>query len=455
MPHSRRRLLQISAGALGVTLPAFLRAKSHAAASVLEPATGTASSCIVLYCWGGMSHFESWDPKPHAPKEIRGEFSPIATATAGVHVSEHIPHLARQTDKLAIVRSMHHRCPAHGKAMYWNMTGHPPPQPDLAVNLPPERTDRPSLGAMISQFKPGGNGVPPAMRLPYPMVDNGTLQAGEYGGWLGVAADPIVVRTPGGAPFGGVSRDLGSPVLNLSEGVDRARLDARHNLLTQLEPVSAASPTIKPFEHFRDLAFDMLLSDKVKQAFELEREPQDVRDMYGPHICGRSILLSRRLVEAGVPIVTVCCAAGDLNGSAGDHWDTHGDNFNRLKNTMLPTFDRPAAALLEDLADRGRLDDTLIVLLTEFGRTPKINAAAGRDHYPHAYSVALAGGGIKGGRVYGTSDKQGAHPEKQPAGPADLHATIFKSLGVPQNATLKDRQGRPHALTDGRPLDLF
>ena len=448
-------MLRTSLGTVGISLPGFLQLRERAAAETVGRGFGRAKSCIVLYCWGGMSHHETWDPKPDAPKEVRGEFQPIATATPGVQVGEHIPFLARQTPRLAIVRSIHHSCTAHGKAMYWNMTGHPPPQPAQAINLPPSRTDWPSLGAMLSTFREGQPGVPSAVRLPYPLVDNGTLQAGEYGGWLGVKHDPIVVRTPKGKPFGGVSRDLGSPVLNLADGLDRSRLQSRRSLLSQVErPLNATSSAVRPFDHFRQLALDMLLSPRVREAFDLERESAQVQQAYGDHICGQSILLARRLTEVGVPIVTVCCAAGDLNGAAGDHWDTHGDNFNRLKNTMLPAFDKPAAALLDDLAERGRLDETLVVFLTEFGRTPKINGSAGRDHYPHAYSVAFAGGGIQGGQVYGTSDKLGAHPDKLPCGPEDLHATIFRALGISLDAHLRDNLNRPFPITDGEPLPL-
>jgi uncharacterized protein (DUF1501 family) len=199
----------------------------------------------------------------------------------------------------------------------------------------------------------------------------------------------------------------------------------------------------------------MLVNSKVQQAFDLNREPQSVRDLYGEHICGKSALLARRLTDVGVPIVTVICAAGDLNGAAGDHWDTHGDNFNRLKNTMLPTFDRAASALIGNLADCGRLDETLVVVMTEFGRTPKINRGAGRDHYPNCYSVVLSGGGIRGGQVYGSSDRIGAEPADKPCTPADLHATIFHALGIPADSQLSDQLGRPLALCDGRSLPLF
>ena len=216
----RRRFLQNGCAAIGLSLPELLRLQEQASANYLASGnTGKAKSCIVLYCWGGMSHHETWDPKPLAPREVRGEFQPIATATPGTMVSEHIPHLAQQTDRLAIVRSIHHNSSAHGKGMYWNMTGHAPPQATTATNIPPTPDDWPSLGAMVSKFRAAPRGMPRSVRLPYPLVDNGTLQAGEYGGWMGQQFDPIVIRTPGGKPFGGVSRSLGAAELNLSQEV--------------------------------------------------------------------------------------------------------------------------------------------------------------------------------------------------------------------------------------------
>ena len=451
---SRRSALRVGCGASGLSLAQLLQIKSAAAAGS-DRAASAAKSCIVLFCWGGMSHIDTFDPKPDAPDNVRGEFQPIDTAAPGIQITEHLPLLAHQTEHLAIIRSAHHDCTAHGKGMYWNTTGHAPPAPSAAVNLPPSRNDWPSLAAMVSVFRQAAPGMPRSIRLPYPLVDNGTLQAGESGGWMGVAHDPIVIRTPRGKPYGGVSRDLGSPVLDLSDGIDRPHLQSRRNLLQTLQRPVAANPATNSFAHFQDLALDMLVNPKVTKAFDLDREPKQIHDLYGDHICGQSVLLARRLVEAGVPMISVVCAAGDLNGSSGDHWDTHGDNFNRLKKTMLPTFDRAASALISDLADRGRLDDTLGVIMGDFGRTPKINGGAGRDHYPYSFSVALAGGGIRGGQVYGSSDKIGAYPHDLPCRPNDIHATIFEALKISPDAILYDNLNRPHKICDGRALPLF
>lgn len=448
---SRRQMLATVAGGLGgLSLASLLRLKQAAAA----PATGTfgrAKSCIIVYCWGGMSHHESWDLKPDAPVEIRGEFSPIDTVTPGIQISEHLPLLSRHVDKLTIIRSISHDDSAHGRGMYWNLTGHRPPR---AGNIPPMANDWPTFAAVVSKLREPPRGVPPAVRLPYPLVDNNTLQAGEYGGWLGVKYDPVVLKTPAGEPFGGVSRSLGSEVLELG-AIDGERLATRQALRAQVERNVGNGKDFQDFEHFQGLANDMLRGAAVRNAYDLQREDPRVRESYGDHIGGQSMLLARRLVEAGVPVVQVCCAAGDLNGASGDMWDTHGDNFNRLKKRLLPVFDRGFSALLADMSARGTLDETLVVMLTDFGRTPRINGGAGRDHYPSVYSIALAGAGIRGGQVYGSSDAQGAFPKTLPCGPPDVHATMFHALGIHPRTTIRDPLNRPLPVADGEVLPLF
>ena len=446
---SRRRMLAATAGMCGMSLPSFLHLRASAAAT---PAPRIkARSCIIVYCWGGISHLDSFDLKPNSSTEIRGEFSPIPTVTPGIQISEHLPLLSKQTDKLAIIRSIFHDDSAHGRGMYWNLTGHKPPR---AGNIPPMRDDWPTLAAMISKLRHPPQGVPSAVRLPYPMVDNGTLQAGEYGGWLGPRYDPIVMRTPSGEPFGGVSRSLGSEVLELGN-VDATRVAARKNLLRSLDRAASPQHDFGNHNYYRHIAMEMLLGTAVSNAYDLEREDPRIRESYGNHLGGQSLLLARRLTEAGVPVVQVCCAAGDLNGGAGDMWDTHGNNFNRLRDRLLPVLDRGLSALLQDLADRGTLDDTLVAVLTDFGRTPRINGGAGRDHYPNVYSVVLAGGGIQGGQIYGSSDGNGAFPKTNACGPPDIHATIFHALGISPTSEIHDRLGRPFPVSDGRVLPLF
>lgn len=453
---SRRRWLRgCGAGLLGLSLPEYLALRSQAAERKGSgEGFGRAKACILLYCWGGVSHIDTWDPKPNAPAEVRGEFKPIATSVPGIHIGEHMPLLARQMHRLAVVRSAHHSCTAHGKSMYWNRTGHAPPQPELAANLPPSINDWPTLGAQLAKLRGGRRGLPTAVQIPYPLVDNNTLQAGDSTGWLGSAYAPLIIDPKHGKPYGGVSRDLGGLQFRPADGVDAARLNARLDLSRKLETHSDDSGSARTWSRFQEQAAALLSNPHIQRTLDLDQESDRVRARYGEHICGQSMLLARRLVEGGVPLVSVICAAGDLNGSVGDHWDTHGDNFQRLKNALLPPLDRGSSVLLDDLADRGLLDSTLVVWLTEFGRTPRIGGT-GRDHYPFCYSVAFAGGGIRGGHVYGRSDSLGARPLDFPCGPGDLHATILHALGISLDATLTDVQGRPLAVADGRPLPLF
>lgn len=436
--------MRSSVGLTGLTLPTLFQLQARAAV------TPQAKSCIVIYCWGGISHFESWDPKPDAPSELRGEFGTIATATPGIHYSEHIPLMAKHSDKLAIVRSVHHKHGGHQQGMYTTMTAHDPPGGMKAK----DRENWPSLAAMVSRFQDPQAGTPNAIRVPYNMYDNGTLMAGEYGGWLGSDYDPILMRTPAGKPFGGVSRYT-SRELDLKLNLEKARVRSRQALRQQLErPVGNASD-YERMDRFRRMASDMLLGSAIEEAYDLEREDPRIRAMYGDHIGGQSMLLARRLTEAGVPVVQVCAGAGDLAGGGGDNWDTHRGHFTKLKNRLLPVFDRSVSALLTDLEQRGMLEETLVVFLTDFGRTPKINKNAGRDHYPAVYSLALAGGGIRGGQAYGSSDTSGARPASHACSPADFHATVYKAMGINHHSELEDQLGRPYQICDGQPLPLF
>jgi hypothetical protein len=450
---TRRGFLRAGAGLTGLSLPEFL-AKPQAAQG--DAGFGRAKRCIVLFCWGGMSQLETWDPKPHAPAEVRGDYHPIPTSVPGIQIGQFMPKLARQVHRLALVRSVYHRSSAHGKGMYWTVTGHQPPEAEQATNQPPSRGDWPSLAGMVARLRTAPAGFPGAVQVPYPLVDNNTLQAGDTAGWLGPRYDPVIVRPAEGRPYKGISRDLGAPVLEPAVGLDRARLQQREGLARRLDRGLAVPQAADSFAQTRQMALDILTSPRVQSAFDVTREAPRLRDAYGQHICGQSVLLARRLVEAGVPLVNVICAAGDLNGSVGDNWDTHGNNFNRLRDDLLPPLEQALPALLDDLADRGLLDSTLVVQLSEFGRTPKLNKNSGRDHYPRCYSVALAGGGVRGGQVYGRSDRHAAEPADLPVTPADLHATIFHALGIPPDTSLTDNLGRAFPLTDGgRVLPLF
>ena len=460
-------------GALGLSLPAILRMRgeARAAAQPNEPAHargsslhgfGKAKSCIVLFAWGGMSHIDTFDLKPHAGSDVRSVFASIPTSIAGYRVCEHLPHLAKQTHRMTIIRSACHNAPSHRSAAYWNLTGHEPPK--LDANWPASRSDWPCLGSMVAAAKHSDGGgarrsLPGAVCLPYTMADGGVAN-GQDGGFLGLGFDPVVVRPRTGSEYAGVSPSSGAVDLSFIEGVDRSRVVSRRGLLDSLElrglPMNElAGAETAQVRQYRTQALDMLLDPKVRDAFSVDDEPAAVHAAYGKHICGQSTLMARKLTEAGVPLVTVYCAAGDLNGSVGAHWDTHGDGFNRLKRDLLPPLDRAMSALLDDLAQRGTLDETLVVLLTEFGRTPKVNGGGGRDHYPNCYTVALAGAGIAPGMLYGRSDKIGAYPAADAVSPADLHATIFHSLGIDPHFTLRDRDDRPLKATDGKVLPVY
>lgn len=456
MPFSRcTRREALRVGAMGLALPAVLGLRDKARAANTQfrnDGFGLAKSCIILFAWGGMSHLETYDLKPDAPREFRGLFQPITTSVPGIRVGEHMPLLAKQAHRLAIVRSAHHRSSAHGKGMYWNLTGRPAAQAEVPANNEATGQDWPALASVVGKLRGSSSGVPGSAMLPYQMWDNKTRQGGHDAGWLGRAYDPLILKPARGNAYRGISRDNGIASLRLPEGIDPARYASRRSLLGELQK-SEPAPS---FERYRTLANDLLVSPKIQTALDLEREDPRLRDRYGDHIGGQSVLLARRLVEVGVPVATVCLGAGDLNGSAGDHWDTHGNNFNRLKNDMLPPYDRAFSALLDDLHERGRLDETLIVSLTDFGRTPRVNGGAGRDHYPNCFSVVFAGAGINGGQVYGKSDRLASAPADLACSPADLHATIFYALGIDPESTIQDPLGRPISLTDGgRVLPLF
>lgn len=449
LQHTRRNFLKSSIGLAGLSVPSFLSLVSRASTQAPK-----AKSCIVLYTWGGMSHYESFDPKPNAPSDIRGEFKPISTATPGIQFCEHLPLLAQHSEKMAIVRSIHHRHGGHQQGMYVSLTGHDP-EGGLKAK---KRNNWPSLTSMISRFNEPLAGTPKAIKLPYSMYDNGTLMAGDYGGWLGSAYDPVIMKTPAGEPFQGVTRYT-DKALNLKLNVKKNRIKERSSLLNDLDNQfgsnNGTGTEYDQLNRYQQMAADLLLGSPVHDAYDLEKEDQRVRDMYGDHICGQTLLLSRRLVEAGVPVVQALCSAGDLAGGGGDNWDTHRNHFPKMKDRLLPVFDRSVSALLTDLEQRGMLDETLVVFLTDFGRTPKINGNGGRDHHPGVYSVALAGGGIRGGQVYGASDSRGAEPDSNACSPADFHATVYAALGIDHKTVLHDQQGMPFNICDGEPLPLL
>lgn len=441
--YSRRDVLHSSVGLAGLTIPTFFQARAQAA---IAP---RAKSCIVIYLWGGIAHQESWDPKPHALSDLRGEFSATSTATPGIQFCEHIPLMAKHSEKLAVVRSLHHTVGGHGGALYTSITGQEKP-----AGKAKDRNNWPSLAAMISKFCKADEGTPRAICMPYLNYDNSALIQGQFGGWLGSEYDPIMMKTPAGKPYGGVSRYTAHE-LDLKLNLRRERIITRNALRQQLERTIGSQADYDRFDRFRKMAADMLLSSPVKDAYDLDREDPRIRAMYGDHIGGQSMLLARRLVEAGVPVVQVNAGAGDLAGGNGDNWDTHRDHFSKMKKRLLPVFDRSISTLLTDLEQRGLLEETLVVVLTDFGRTPKINKNGGRDHFPAVYSQILAGGGIRGGQVYGSSDTDGAKPASDSCTPADFHATVYTALGINPRTEQHDQLGRPYQICSGNPLPLF
>jgi uncharacterized protein (DUF1501 family) len=429
---SRRDLVRAgSLGVLGLGLSSLLDSPARAAAP-----TRRAKSCILLFMWGGPSHLDTWDPKPDAPAEVRGEFKAIDTVTPGLRVGEHFPKLSTRTDRLAVVRSMTHRDVAHLSSVHHLMTGRLAPRPNSDAD-PPSRNDTPHVGSMLDHLRPLPPGVPGFVSLPWAVshpAAPGGVAPGQHAGWLGAGYDPFLVSGDPNAP--------GFRLAGLGEA-NRAT-DDRTQLLRALDKhVPDAG-----YSAAQEKAFRLLSAADVQKAFDVGLESPKTRDRYGRTTHGQCCLMARRLVEAGVRLV---CVNWPNDGQ--NFWDTHGDNFRQLKTRLMPAADAGFSALLDDLGERGLLDDTLVLWVGEFGRTPKIaRANAGREHWARCYSAVLAGGGVTGGQVYGASDRIGSDPSEKPVSPADLTATDYHALGIDPETTVNDRLGRPLALTEGAPL---
>ncbi len=447
----RRALLEAGTLSLaGLAVSAALSGgRAQAAESSQGSGFGRAKRCIFLFMWGGPSHLDTWDLKPEAPAEVRGEFQPIATSVTGIQISEHFPLLARQAEKYAIVRSVTHDDPAHLSSVHHLLTGRLAPKP-MSDADPPSRQDWPQVGAMFSRLRPQVGTLPAAVTLPWivshPAAPGGKAP-GQHAGMLGHGYDPFVIE---GDPN---AADFSVSGLSLPASVTLEQMQARRGLLQvvdgQLDRLEGAA---QGFGQQQQRAIDLIGSPAGRQAFDLTQEDPRTRDRYGRNIHGQCVLMARRLSEAGVPLVCV-----NWHNDGHNFWDTHGNNFARHKNDLMPPTDAAFAALLDDLAVRGLLDETLVVWVGEFGRAPKITAAnAGREHWPFCYSAVLAGGGVRGGQVYGRSDKIGDRPAINPVAPADLTATLYYALGVPPDLLINDRQNRPIHLTAGKPLlELF
>jgi hypothetical protein len=443
---TRRESLRL--GLLGLSLPALWQQRALARSRAPQGRTlaPRAKSCILLFCWGGPSQLETFDLKPAAPAEVRGDFKPIATSVPGIQISEHLPLLAKQADRLAIVRSMHHDQNVHMKGACFMLTGQMPPEP-FTVHA----GNWPTLGSMVSYLKPGNPALPRNIAMPYRMDDAERLFfAGQHAGFLGPGYQPFIYTPPADVLYKGQKPPERVVSLPLEPAVVGERLDERRALLETLEEKASTSPSGHAYRKHFERAMNLLSDPKVRDAFKPDVEPERVKERYSKHIAGRTLLTARRLVEAGVPLVTVVC--GDQNAGSPASWDTHGSNSDRLKNVLLPPLDRGASALLEDLAERGMLDETLVVIAGEFGRTPK-PTGNGRDHWPGVFSVAFAGGGVQGGQVYGRSDAIAAFPADNPVSPGDFIATILFALGIDPHAEMRDKLDRPVAASTGKPLE--
>src|SRR5579863_5600333 len=451
---SRREVLRIGGlGFTGLAWADMLRARAMAApADATNRARGRsfgkAKACILIYNYGGPSHLDTLDLKPEAPVEIRGEFQPVATSVAGTSISEHLPRLAALANRYSIIRSAGHRDNDHAIGAYLALTGFSHPKNAILGIEPPATTqDLPCMGSVISKLRSANASM-------FSYVTLGDLKhlgnndsMGQVAGCLGKAYDPFTV------PFvrpsdGNLDMRLVASVLGES---DSERLDRRRQFLEQ---VSRAAPRlettfdVRAVDGFTQKAFELLSSQASRDAFDLSKEPAAIQEAYGPTPFAKSCLLARRLVEAGVPMVT-------LNSVGNRDWDTHGDNFKQLKETLLPVADRGVAALLMDLDSRGLLDETLVVWMGEMGRTPLINKGAGRDHWSFCYSLIMAGGGIRGGLVHGSSDRGAAYPALNPTSPADIAATIYHCLGIDHHAHVLDQQSRPLVIGSGEPVQAL
>jgi hypothetical protein len=444
---SRREFLRVGGLALaGLSLPTLFAKQ----ASARPDNRSKAKACIQLFMWGGPSQLETFDLKPEAPEGIRSLFRPIATNVPGIRICEHLPRLARMTDQFAILRSVTHTGVNHGTSAYHMLTGHIHATPGTLRH--PTPSDFPSVGCAAARFGYVPRVVPGYVSLPSVLHDgDGGEVPGQGPGFLGQRHAPFLAT---GDP---TRRDFTINTLRLPAEVDGPRLSRRIGLLAALDGASdrlARRDLFSEVGHHYDRAFRLLQSPATQRAFDLASEPDRVRDRYGWHHFGQSCLLARRLVEAGVPLITVYWNAPHIDDV--QHWDTHKDSVNRLRNHLLPPFDRAMTALLDDLRERGLLDSTLLTWMGEFGRTPKINKAGGRDHWGFCQSVLMAGAGVRGGQVYGSSDASAAYAAELPVSPDDLAATVFHCLGIPTEQELRDAQGRPQPLCTGRPvLGLF
>jgi hypothetical protein len=442
-------MLQIGGiSSLGLSLADVFRARADQAPPKARPSYGRTKTLIMLYLHGGHAQQETWDPKPDAPEGPRGQFGAISTSVPGVQISELLPLSAKLMHKLAVIRSMSHDNANHVQASMPAMTGHAhPPGTESRGDFPPSPTDFPPFGAVLDALRPAKK-LPTWVQVgPLMRRNNGTVLHGQLPGFLGTKHSPFTVNQdllPESVKIGAVARQ---PELTL------ARLDARRSLLKDIDAqrqLLDRAADVGSFDEFQARALDLLSSSAAAKAFNLSAEPDEMRDRYGRNQFGQCCLLARRLAEAGVPIVNVHFCHTPVGS-----WDTHSKHFPQMKESLCPTLDRAFAALVGDLDERGLLTQTLVIPNAEFGRTPKVNSAGGRDHWPWVYSISMAGGGTAEGVVYGTSDRLAAYPTSNAHGPEDVAATIYHLLGIPAETIIYDPIDRPHHLVIGERIDAL
>src|SRR5262245_49189229 len=439
---TRRELLRAGAlGLFGLSLPGLLQGRAATQTESKPGSFGRAKSCILLFMWGGPAHQDTWDLKPDAPSEYRGEFRPIATNVPGIRISEHFPLLSRQADKLCLVRSMTHGNADHLTATHFLLTGTEPPR---SVD---RRAEWPSMGSVTSRLGRGRGTLPPFVSMRPKLLNDVPRfvesSQGQFAGWLGPIYDPLVIDANPNQPDYRVAELTPLPELTVR------RLEGRQELLKSLDRLEQKWPAFEAQDENTRRAFHLLTAAAAERdVFDLDKEPAKVRERYGLNAHGQSVLQARRLVERGVPLVTVFWPNDGIK-NVSVYWDTHSKNFIDLKTRLMPVADQAFSALLDDLSERGLLDETLLVWTGEFGRTPKVgqrnsDAGAGRDgrdHWPNCFTTVLAGAGVKPGQVYGSSDRFAAYPASNAVNPVDLIATIYHALGVPPNLELHDALG--------------
>jgi hypothetical protein len=433
---SRRQMLQIGAvGALGLSLPAALRAEAQSGLKV------RAKSVIFLHQFGGIPQQDTFDMKPNGPAELRGEFKPIASSVPGLTVCELLPRMAQIMDYFTVVRSVCHRAIAHNSAAYYSLTG-PQPQADI-VSATASASDFPAYGSVVSKLAPGRSQVPTFVALPWMIADGVFRTPGQFSGYLGKEHDPLfITKNPNDPRFSvdALTLPIEVPMQRVTDRLALRSGLAAHARLT--DKIAA----VRGLDTYQHKALSLLTSSETQRAFDIHAEDPGLRDRYGRTPYGQSVLLARRLVEAGVRFVTVYYSPGIVG------WDTHQDNFKLLREKLLPATEQTLPTLILDLEARGLLDETLVVWTGEFGRTPKINKDAGRDHWPQCYTLLMAGGGMKRGFVYGASDSAAAYPKDNPCSPDDIAATMFYCMGIDPAAELRNHMNQPIPASRGTPI---